>query len=101
MLIKTCSKILVSCFVNKQARCEMRCVVTLTDGSAMERAVEALAKYPYAGGEPVAPEGHPREWKRWLLEINSAELEAIRDHVNDGDIVDIKPVNETAISELH
>ncbi|MGY4314105.1 hypothetical protein ACVWW1_003408 [Bradyrhizobium sp. JR3.5] len=80
----------------------MRCVVTLKNGGAMERAVEALAKYKYAaGGDPVAPEGHPREWKRWLLEINSAEFEAIRDHVNDGDIVDIKPVNETVSSDLH
>jgi hypothetical protein len=42
---------------------------------------------------PVAPEGHPREWSRWLLEINSAEFEAIHDHVDDGDIVDMKPVN--------
>ncbi|WP_456656507.1 hypothetical protein [Bradyrhizobium sp. JR3.5] len=76
--------------------------MTLKNGGAMERAVEALAKYKYAaGGDPVAPEGHPREWKRWLLEINSAEFEAIRDHVNDGDIVDIKPVNETVSSDLH
>ena len=44
-------------------------------------------------GLPVAPEGHPREWSRWLLEINSAEFEAIHDHVDDGDIVDMKPVN--------
>jgi hypothetical protein len=83
-------------------RCEMRCVVTLKNGDAMERAAEALAKYRYAaGGEPVAPEGHPREWKRWLLEINSAEFEAIRDHVNDGDIVDVRPVSGTGSSELH
>ncbi|UGA41447.1 hypothetical protein HU230_0024010 [Bradyrhizobium quebecense] len=76
--------------------------MTLKNGGAMERAVEALAKYKYAAGsDPVAPEGHPREWKRWLLEINSAEFEAIRDHVNDGDIVDIKPVNETVSSDLH
>jgi hypothetical protein len=55
--------------------------------------VRALAKYRYtAGGEPVAPEGHPREWSRWLLEINSAEFEAVHDHVDDGDIVDMKPV---------
>ena len=79
----------------------MRCVVTLKDGGAMERAVGALAKHRYtADGEPVAPEAHPREWTRWLLEIDSAEFEAIRDHVADGDIVDIKPVNETASSEL-
>ncbi|MDA9440227.1 hypothetical protein XH98_14080 [Bradyrhizobium sp. CCBAU 51745] len=80
----------------------MRCVVTLKDGDAMKRAAEALAKYRYAAsGEPVAPEGHPREWKRWLLEINSAELGAIRDHVNDGDIVEVGPVSETVSSELH
>ena len=80
----------------------MRCVVTLKSSGAMERAVEALAKYRYtAGGEPVVPEGHPSEWKRWLLEINSAEFDAIRDHVNDGDIVDIKPINEIASSERH
>ncbi len=72
----------------------MRCVVTLKDGGAMERAMGALAKYRYtAGNEHVAPEGHPREWKKWLLEINSAEVQAIRDHDNEGDIVDIKPVN--------
>jgi hypothetical protein len=40
----------------------MRCVVTLKDGGAMERAMGALARYRYAAnGEPVAPEGHPRE----------------------------------------
>ena len=72
----------------------MRCVVTLKDGGAMERAMGALAKYRYkAGGELVAPEGHPREWKNWLLEIDSAELEAKRDHVADGDVVDIKPIS--------
>jgi hypothetical protein len=38
---------------------------------------------------------------RWLLEINSAEFEAIRDHVNRGDIVDLKTVNEPASSEIH
>jgi hypothetical protein len=38
----------------------MRCVVTLKDGGAMERAMGTPAKYRYtAGGEPVAPEGHP------------------------------------------
>jgi hypothetical protein len=79
----------------------MRCIVTLKDGGAMERAMGALAKYRYtAGGEPVVPEGHPREWKRWLLEIDSAEFEAIRDHVDDGDIIDIKPVNQT-VSAVH
>jgi hypothetical protein len=31
----------------------------------------------------------------------SAEFEAIRDHVDDGDIVDLKPVNEPASSEIH
>lgn len=73
----------------------MRCIVTLRDGGAMERAMSALAKHRYtAGGEPVVPEGHPREWKSWLLEINSTEFEAIRDHVNDGDIVDVKPVTK-------
>jgi hypothetical protein len=51
-----------------------------------------------AGGEPVAPEGHPREWNRWLLEIDSVEFEAIHDHVDDGDIVDMKPVSEPASS---
>jgi hypothetical protein len=80
----------------------MRCVVTLKDGGAMERAMGALAKYRYVvGGELVAPEGHPREWKKWLLEINSAEVGAIRDHVDDGDIVDIEPVNESASFEVH
>ncbi|MBR0764861.1 hypothetical protein JQ613_31670 [Bradyrhizobium japonicum] len=80
----------------------MRCIVTLKDGGAMERAMGALAKYRYASeGEPVAPEGHPREWKRWLLEINSAEFEAIRDHVDNGDIVDIKPISEAGGAELH
>ena len=80
----------------------MRCVVTLKDGGAMERAMGALAKYRYtARGEPVAPEGQPTEWKRWLLEINSAEFEAIRDHVDDGDIVDIKPVDVLASAEVH
>jgi len=70
----------------------MRCVVTLRDGGAMERAMGALAKYRYtASGEPVAPEGHPREWSHWLLEINSAEFKAINDHVEAGDIVDMKP----------
>jgi hypothetical protein len=59
----------------------------------------ALAKYRYtASGEPVAPEGHPREWRRWLLEINSVEFKAINDHVDDGDILDMKPVNELASS---
>jgi hypothetical protein len=77
----------------------MRCMITLKDGGAMERAMGALAKYRYtAGGEPVAPEGHPREWSRWLLEINSAEFEAIHDNVDDDDIIDMKPVNELAIS---
>jgi hypothetical protein len=80
----------------------MRCVVTLKDAGAMERAVGALAKYRYtASGEPVAPEGHPREWKKWLLEVNSAEIEAIRNHVDDGDIIDVKPVNELASGTVH
>jgi len=65
----------------------MRCMITLKNGRAMERAMGALAKYRYtAGGEPVAPE-HPREWSRWLLEINSAEFEAIHDNVDDDDII--------------
>jgi hypothetical protein len=35
----------------------MRCVVTLKDGGAMERAMGALARYRYtANGEPVAPD---------------------------------------------
>jgi hypothetical protein len=77
----------------------MRCMVTLKDGGAMERAMGALAKYRYtASGEPVAPEGRPREWSRWLLEIDAAEFEAIHDHIDDGDIVDMKPVNESASS---
>jgi len=80
----------------------MRCVVTLKDGSAMERAMGALEKYRYtARGELVAPEGHPRDWKKWLLEINSAEIEAIRDHVDDGDIIDVKPVNEPGTTSIH
>jgi hypothetical protein len=67
----------------------------------MERAMGALAKYRYAaGGESVAPEGHPREWNKWILEINSAEVEAIRCHVDDGDIVGINPVNEPASSKV-
>ncbi len=70
----------------------MRCLVTLKDGGAMERAMAALAKYRYtAFGEPVAPDGHPRDWKNWILEINSAELDAIRDHVDNGDVVEINP----------
>ncbi len=72
----------------------MRCIVSLKDGGAMERAMGALAKYRYAaGGERVAPDGHPREWSQWQLEINSAELQAIHDHVYDGDIIGVKPVN--------
>ncbi len=80
----------------------MRCLVTLKDGGAMERAVQALAKYRYAvGGEAVAPEGRPREWKKWLLEINAAEIDVIHDHLNDGDILEIKPVGEAVASRLH
>ena len=75
----------------------MRCVITLKNGSAMERAAAALAKYRYAAnGEPAAPEGHPREWTKWLLEVDSAEFETIRAHVDEGDIVDMKPVNEAS-----
>ena len=80
----------------------MRCIVTLKDGGAMERAVGALAKYRYtARGEPVAPEGHPKEWKSWLLEINSGEVAAIRDHVDDGDIIDIKSVDQSSSAGVH
>ena len=76
----------------------MRFVVTPKDGRAMERAMGALAKHKYTSdNEFAAPEGHPREWKNWLLEINSAEIPAICDHVDDGDIVDIKPVSASAI----
>jgi hypothetical protein len=75
----------------------MRCLVSLKDGGAMERAMAALAKYRYtASGEPVAPEGHPREWGNWLLEINSAEFDAIREHVNAGDVLEIKPCPDQA-----
>ena len=77
----------------------MRCVITLKNGSAMERAAGALAKYRYhANSEPVAPEGHPREWNKWLLEIDSAEFETIRDHVDEGDIVDMRPVDEASLA---
>ncbi len=80
----------------------MRCVITLKDSGAMERATQALAKYRYhARGETVAPEGHPKEWSNWLLEVDSAELETIRDHVDEGDILEMKPVSGTASSELH
>ena len=80
----------------------MRCMVTLKNGDAMERAMGALAKYRYtAGGEPVAPSGYPREWSKWLLEIDLAEFETIRDHADDGDIVDMKPVSERTSSEIH
>jgi len=73
----------------------MRCLITLKNGSAMERAAAALAKHRYhAHGEPVVPEGNPWEWKNWLLEIDSAEFQTIRDHAKDGDIVEMKPVNE-------
>jgi hypothetical protein len=36
-----------------------------------------------------------------LPRLDSAEFETIRDHVDDGDIVDMKPVNERASSEIH
>jgi hypothetical protein len=39
-----------------------------------------------------------QEWSRWLLEIASAEFDAIHDHIDDGDIVDMKPVNQPASS---
>lgn len=72
----------------------MRCVLTLKDGGAMERAVSSLAKYRYtAHGEPVAPQGRPRDWKKWLLEIDTAEVATVRDHADDGDIVSVKPVD--------
>lgn len=80
----------------------MRCVIILRDGVAMERAAAALARYGYhAGGDPVAPEGHPGEWKNWLLEIDSADLDTVREHVDEGDIVDMKPISEPASSEVH
>jgi hypothetical protein len=80
----------------------MRCVITLKDGNAMERATRALAKYRYhARGERVAPEGYPKQWSNWFLEIDMAELETIRDHVEEGDIVEMKPVSEPASSKLH
>ncbi len=70
----------------------MRSVITLKDGNAMERAMQALAKHRYAArGEPVAPEGHPGEWHKWLLEVDAAEIEAIRGHVDEGDILAIEP----------
>ncbi len=79
----------------------MRCLITLKDGGAMERAMQVLAAHRYtARGESVAPEGHPREWKSWLLEINSAEVKAIRDHLDDEDIVAITPT-ETSRGESH
>jgi hypothetical protein len=77
----------------------MRYMITLRDGAAMERAMGALAKYSYAAiGEPVAPEGRPREWNRWLLEIESAEFDAIYDHVDDGDIVGMKAIHQPVSS---
>lgn len=77
----------------------MRCTMTLKDADAMERATRALAEHRYAArGEDVVPEGHPREWKSWLLEVDHAEVEAIRAHVRDGDIVDVKPLDDTATS---
>jgi len=80
----------------------MRCVITLKNGGAMERAIAALARYRYhAGGDPVAPEGHPKEWKSWLLEIDTSELDTIRDHVDEGDIVDMKPVSEPTSFAVH
>jgi hypothetical protein len=40
--------------------------------------------------------------EKWLLEINSAEIEAIRDHhVDDRDIVDVKPLNEPGSTIIH
>jgi hypothetical protein len=80
----------------------MRCLIILRNGGAMERAAAALAKFRYhAGGDPVAPEGHPSEWKNWLLEIDSAELDTVREHVDEGDIVDMKPVSEPASFQVH
>lgn len=80
----------------------MRCVITLKDSGAMERAAQALAKYRYrVRGEPASPEGHPKAWSNWLLEIDSTELETIRDHADEGDILEMKPINELASSELH
>jgi len=77
----------------------MRCLVTLKDGDAMERAMRALAKYRYtAGGEQIVPSGHPKEWNKWLLEIDSAEFDTIRDHVDDGDIVEMNPSAKISMS---
>jgi hypothetical protein len=82
----------VPLFFIETKRWLMRSVLTLKDGNAMERAMKALAKYRYAArGEPVAPEGHPKEWHKWQLEIDSAEIEAIRGHVDEGDILAIEP----------
>ena len=89
-------------FRPRKTRYVMRCMVTLKDGDAMERAMGALAKYRYtAGGEPVVPSGHPESGAGGFLRLSSAEFETIRDHVDDGDIVDMKAVNERASSEIH
>ncbi len=86
-------------FTNNGAKAVL---VTLKDGGAMERAMQALANHRYTvHGAPVAPEGHPREWKSWLLEINAAELASICDNISDGDIVAVKPVEGRVRSELH
>jgi hypothetical protein len=36
-----------------------------------------------------------------FVDVDSAEFETIRDHVDDGDIVDMKPLSERAGSEIH
>ncbi len=80
----------------------MRCVLTLRNADAMERAMAALATYRYVThGEPVAPNGHPTEWSSWVLEIDPAELKAIRDHVLVGDIIDLRPADEPATTQVH
>jgi len=78
----------------------MRCILTLKDDHAMERVMGALARYKYMGGREYAALEPPQEWNS-LLEISSSELEGIRDHVNAGDIVEVRPMSEAASSRLH
>ena len=79
---------------------EMRVVIP-KNGDATERAMGTAARYKYsAAGKPVA-RGTSRGVEKWLLEVNSAEVETIGDHVGDGDIVNIKPINEPANSSVH
>ena len=70
----------------------MRCMITLKDGGAMERAMGLWRSMDTPQGtSPSPPKDIQREWSRWLLEINSAEFKAIHDNVDSGDIVDMKP----------